>query len=315
MKTTIIDLEHCPLNERHGTYRGKNCFKEGITIDGEYWLVKYPKTHTDGEHKFHTTSPLSEYIGSHIYNILGIEAQETALGIRHGKLVVACKDFCKKEGALREFRTLKNVYDPKLPKALEENIYSGSEKQFIPLETMLIHFQYNPVLRLVPDIQVRFWEQFIVDMLIGNNDRNNSSWGILYEGEKYRPAPVFGNGAAFYAKVPDSKLSEYLDDEDMMLQSVSGCISVYTYEGRNIYGKDLVKITDECYLKTAADIIPKIISKMDKIRDFINGIPKKCGGIDVCSDIRKSFYIKSMQIKLENYLMPVYEVAKSIKKE
>ena len=122
MKTTIIDLEHCPLNERHGTYRGKNCFKEGITIDGEYWLVKYPKTHTDGEQEFCNTSPLSEYIGSHIYKILGIEAQETALGIRHGKLVVACKDFCKKEGALREFRTLKNVYDPKLPKALEENI-------------------------------------------------------------------------------------------------------------------------------------------------------------------------------------------------
>ena len=315
MKTTIIDLEHCPLNERHGTYRGKNCFKEGITIDGEYWLVKYPKTHTDGEHKFHTTSPLSEYIGSHIYNILGIEAQETVLGIRHGKLVVACKDFCKKEGALREFRTLKNVYDPKLSKALEENIYSGSEKQFILLETMLIHFQYNPVLRLVPDIQVRFLEQFIVDMLIGNNDRNNSSWGILYEGEKYRPAPVYGNSAAFGNSVPDRQLSEYLDDEDIMLQSVSDCISVYTYEGRNIYGKDLVKITDECYLKTAADIIPKIISKMGEIQDFINGIPEKCGGIYVCSDIRKRFYIRSMELRLENYLMPVYELAKSIKKE
>ena len=77
METTIIYLENFPLSERHGTYGGKMGKKEGIMIGGEYWLVKYPKTHTDGEHKFHTTSPLSEYIGSHIYNILGIEAQET----------------------------------------------------------------------------------------------------------------------------------------------------------------------------------------------------------------------------------------------
>ena len=315
MKTEIIDLEHCPLSERHGTYGGKGGGKDGITIDGEYWLVKYPKTHTDGEQKFYTTSPLSEYIGSHVYKLLGIDAQETALGIRHGKLVVACKDFCKKEGALREFRTLKNAYDQKLSKALKENIYSGSEKQFIPLETMMIHLKYNPVLRLVPDIQVRFWQQFIVDILIGNNDRNCGSWGILYEDGKYRLAPIFGNGAAFWGCVPDRQLEEYLEDEDMMLKSISGCISVYTYEGRNIYGKDLTKITDECYLKTAADIIPKIASKMDEIRDFINGIPEKFAGLDVCSGIRKKFCVRFMELMLENYLVPVYELARSIEKE
>ncbi len=312
MKTEIIDLEHCPLSERHGTYGGKNGCKEGINIDGEYWLVKYPKTHTDGEQKFYTASPLSEYIGSHIYKILGIDAQETALGIRNGKLVVACKDFCAKEGALREFRKLKNAYGPMLSMALEEHIYSRSEKQFIPLETMMIHFKYNPVLRLVPDIQQRFWEQFIVDMLIGNNDRNGGSWGVLYEGGKYRPAPVYGNSAAFGGSVPDSKLAEYLDDEDMMLQSLS---SIYTHKGRRIYGKDMVNITDECYLRTAADIIPRIDSKMGEIRDLINGIPESCGGLVVCSDIRKRFFIRSIELMFEKYLMPVYEFTRSIKKE
>lgn len=312
MKTEIIDLEHCPLSERHGTYGGKNACKEGIKIDGEYWIVKYPKTHTDGEQKFYTASPLSEYIGSHIYKILGIDAQETALGIRNGKLVVACKDLCKKEGALREFRKLKNAYGPRLSMALKESIYSDSEKQFISLETMIIHFKYNPVLRLVPDIQQRFWEQFIVDMLIGNNNRNGGSWGVLYEGGKYRPAPVYGNSAAFGGSVPDSKLAEYLDDEDMMLQSLS---SIYTHKGRRIYGKDMVNITDECYLRTAADIIPRIDSKMGEIRDLINGIPESCGGLVVCSDIRKRFFIRTIELMFEKYLMPVYEFTRSIKKE
>ena len=84
---------------------------------------------------------------------------------------------------------------------------------------MMIHFKYNPVLRLVPDIQQRFWQQFIVDMLIGNNDRNGGSWGVLYEGGKYRLAPVYGNSAAFYGKVPDRQLSEYLDERKRQLES------------------------------------------------------------------------------------------------
>ena len=246
---------------------------------------------------------------------MGIETHETALGIRHGKLVVACKDFCKKEGALREFRKLKNAYDPKLSKALEENIYSEKDKKSIPLETMMIHFMYNPILRMVPDIQVRFWEQLIIDMLIGNNDRNGGSWGILFEDGKYRPAPIYGNGAAFGGSVPDRQLSENLEDEDMMLQSISGCNSFYTHEGRSIYGKDMVNIKDECYLKTAADIIPKIDSRMDEIHDFINGIPEKFAGLDVCSDKRKIFYIRTMEMKLKNYLMPVYELTRTAKKE
>ena len=32
------------------------------------------------------TAPLSEYIGSHIYEILGIDVHQTILGIRNGKL-------------------------------------------------------------------------------------------------------------------------------------------------------------------------------------------------------------------------------------
>ena len=95
--TTIFLLDECPINSRNGTYGGKAGDKEGITIDGEPWIVKYPKSTKGmrGELVSYTTSALSEYIGSHVYQILGIEAHETRLGIRNGKLVVACKDFCQ----------------------------------------------------------------------------------------------------------------------------------------------------------------------------------------------------------------------------
>ena len=47
----------------------------------------------------YVTSPLSEYIGSHIYEILGYDVHKTILGIcndgKRNKVVCACKDFIK----------------------------------------------------------------------------------------------------------------------------------------------------------------------------------------------------------------------------
>lgn len=57
----------------------------------------------------YTTSPLSEFLGSKIYELLGYDVHKTLLGIRNNKLVVACKDFCETERTLREVRTLKTL--------------------------------------------------------------------------------------------------------------------------------------------------------------------------------------------------------------
>ena len=43
----------------------------------------------------YTTSPISEYIGSYVYEIIGIPVHKTMLGIKDKKVVVACKDFHK----------------------------------------------------------------------------------------------------------------------------------------------------------------------------------------------------------------------------
>lgn len=315
METKIYDLSPFDVNERNGTYGGKAGDKEGITINGEYWIVKYPKSTKGmkGDLDSYTTSPLSEYIGSHIYHILGIDAHETMLGVRNGKLVVACKDFCKNEGSLREIRTLKNIYNEELSRKLEESISSTSEDaHFIPIEVMMTHLQYNPILQSIPDIQNRFWEQFIVDMLINNNDRNNGNWGVLYENGNYRLAPVFDNGAAFSNKVPDRKLAIILSDEKSTFQSIASCTSVYTDGGHHIHGKDMVKINDEGFMQTARNLVPVIENRMNEIRDFINDIPEKCNDMEICSNVRKQFYIKSMELKLANYLMPVLKLARDL---
>ena len=87
--------------DRWGLYGGLSGSKYGILIDGVRWMVKFPENtkHFPGREKrnhhipSYTSSPVSEYIGSKIYESLGIPVHETMLGYRDGKIVVACRDF------------------------------------------------------------------------------------------------------------------------------------------------------------------------------------------------------------------------------
>lgn len=99
---TIRNLDNYELSNRNGMYGGNAGSKDGILINGEYWIVKYPKSTKflsgdKSELGSYSTAPLSEFIGSHIYDILGYDVHETILGYRNNKIVVACKDFCESE--------------------------------------------------------------------------------------------------------------------------------------------------------------------------------------------------------------------------
>ena len=94
------------------TYGGHSGSKKGIVLNNEQWFLKYPKStkSMDVTGLSYTTSPISEYIGSHIYKLLGFDTHETKLGIASEKVVVACKDFKEKGEELYEFREIKNEY-------------------------------------------------------------------------------------------------------------------------------------------------------------------------------------------------------------
>lgn len=88
----IADLRDCAPSGLF--YGGRAGQKEGILIEGEPWIAKYPRTTRDlaGKHlPSYTSSPVSEYLGSHIYGLLGIPVHETMLGYRAGKIVCACR--------------------------------------------------------------------------------------------------------------------------------------------------------------------------------------------------------------------------------
>lgn len=43
----IINVDNCPYSKKHGSYGGASGYKDGIIINEQDWLVKYPKTTKD----------------------------------------------------------------------------------------------------------------------------------------------------------------------------------------------------------------------------------------------------------------------------
>ena len=61
------------------------------------------------------------------------------------------------------------------------------------------------------ELEERFWDMFIVDALIGNWDRHNGNWGVLYDTvhDMVALAPVFDCGSCLYPQLDEGKMQPY----------------------------------------------------------------------------------------------------------
>ncbi len=106
----MIDFSTLPRKNK--AYAGANGSKISVVYNGEQYMLKFPPAPRKNLNMSYTNSCISEYIGSHILNIIGIRTQETLLGKfivnDKEKIVVACKDFTSLGITLQDFASLKN---------------------------------------------------------------------------------------------------------------------------------------------------------------------------------------------------------------
>ena len=176
----VLDLQHFDRDYTR-YYSGHAGAKFPIIINGERWMIKFPENtsgfSTNTKHvPSYTPSPISEYIGSHIYAILKIPFHETILGFREGKIVVACKDFDPMK-AMVPYHDIRNSITEEAALLSSSSSSSGE-----PLSDVLNVLNTAPVLKNNPEIISRFWDMFVVDAFIRNNDRNNGNWGFFING-------------------------------------------------------------------------------------------------------------------------------------
>jgi hypothetical protein len=312
--TEIIDFNNCRLSRKNGMYGGAAGNKDGIIYHDESWLIKYPKNivglERTGEASYSTT-PLSEYLGSHIYEMLGYDVHETLLGERHGKIVVACKDFATRDDLI-EIRTIKNFANGELAEILERHFSSTSSEHCVNLEELLLHLENNQILKQVPGITERFWEQALVDIFINNNDRNNGNWGILRNAEGIdRLAPVFDNGGSFQTKISEDKIENILSNMELAKKNAVNIQTAYGIQGHVLSAARFLELNadKEDLQKATLKVVPNIQRQMSRIHDFIEQIPETYLGADnqkylICSANRKKLFSLQLQERLDNLLQP-----------
>jgi hypothetical protein len=314
----ILDLSEAPYSNRNGSYGGVAGDKDGVIIGSQPWIVKYPKP-TLGMAKVDKLSPLaltpiSEFLGSHIYGLLGYPVQETLLGIRKGFVVVACKDFCDEETRLYEMRTLKNIHLEEMRKEFGLNLHETGDDKLVSLPELFIHFQYNPEIAKIESLSRRFWDQVVIDGLLANNDRNNGNWGVLAKGAERNLAPIFDNGSSFYPKKSEQAIEETLAlSETEQTRNNANALEPYTLDGTtHLNYRRILSLSEKeipaGQVKELRDSIIRnaalVEANLKAIEALFDSVPEAYEGHEVLSRARKAYYLKSFETRFEEVLLP-----------
>ncbi|MCR5786734.1 MAG: hypothetical protein K6G28_03465 [Acholeplasmatales bacterium] len=303
--TKIIDFTNCNLSSRNLEYAGRAGEKRGIIYNNELWFLKFPKN-TLGMNRVtglsYVTSPLSEYIGSHIYEILGYDVHKTILGIcndgKRNKVVCACKDFINddKNELLIPYTALRNDTNPLIMDRNDDSFASASNINEIEFQ-----LKHNTVLSKIKNAKDRFWDVVLIDMLINNNDRNEDNWGIIkYKKEdSYELSPIYDCGNSFYGKTSDERITDIMSSEEKLMSSSLNGITAYEDDNeKRISNLDIIKYVKKNNPESINRVLDMVNKKFEQIKEFINNIPNNFNDIVIMSEIRKEYYIKTFEIRL-----------------
>lgn len=258
-----------------------------IIIDGHRYIVKFQKNSEVGL----TYNYVSEYLGSHIFQSIGIPVQETFLGAYDGKNVVVMKNFLEPEDALVAFNGVG-----------ESSLERDKELYQYTYEDITAMLTENMKSTNVTETIERFWDMFIVDALIGNFDRHGGNWGFIKRDNKYRIAPVYDNGSSLYPKLnTDEKIAEVLASQEEIDKRI------YQFPTSHIKVKNrkssYFEVISSLQFEACNEALKRIVPRIDLER--INRIIDE---IEEISELRKTFYKTMLQQRYEKILMYSYRM-------
>ena len=273
-------------------YNGANGKKIAIEFCGTQYMVKFPPSGAQKPTELsYTNGCASEYIACHIFNLLGVPAQETLLGTfqvgEKTKVVCACRDFTATGKRLYDFCSIKNTI-------LDSDTNGNGTELGEILETIEKQAFVEPS-RLLN----RFWDIFVLDTLLGNFDRHNGNWGFLYDEETERGeiAPVYDCGSCLLPQADDRVMHSVLEQEEMLLARVYQFpTSAIKWNGRKInYYDFLLRTEDQDCCAALRRIVPRI--DLAKINALIESTP-------YIIELQKRFYKYYIKARYELILIP-----------
>lgn len=283
---TAIDFSEYKLNRK---YYGGSERKEGISIDGEDYMIKYQKQTAFGKRNNH----ISEFIGSHVFEICGFEAHKTYLGYRDGEEVVACKDF---NVPGKQFVPFNDVGESTLDQDKETYQYD--------YEDIMQMLRDNSKLTNVQETISMFWRIYIMDALLGNFDRHGANWGFIKENNRYTLAPVFDNGSCLFPNLVDeTEMQAIMESED----ETDKRIYKFPTSQVKLDGKksSYFEVINSLQFEACNDALRYIMSHLDmyEVEKLIDETP-------LISEVQRTFYKHIITERYHKILLESFEKLK-----
>lgn len=278
----LIDFSECRIMP--GAYGGASGKKIAIKYDDEVFMLKFSDIADYNPNMSYSNSCYSEYLGCKIFESVQIPVQKTLLGLYNGKLVVACKDFTGRDIRLYDFASIKNT-----------TMNTGHNGAGTDLSDILktIHEQKCVEVSLMED---RFWDTFIIDALIGNWDRHNGNWGIVYDYaiSKYGLAPVYDCGSCLFPQADENIMLDILENNELLNSKVyNQPLSTIKRNGKKInYFYFISSLRNQECNEALKRIVPRI--DLENINSIIDDMP--------VSDLQKQFYKVILKERKEKIL-------------
>ena len=266
--------------------------KKTMILDEKKYLVKFPDSNRSPKLNIsYINNVYSEYIGSKIFELLGINVQRVKLGYYHQDdrmfYVCACEDFTNENTKLIEFEKLENA-------SLDSE---GERKDLSDIKHIIELNTYNIDKTSFKNF---FWDMFIVDCLIGNTDRHNGNFGFTknIKTEELTLAPIYDCGSCLFSTFTDEKMEEVLNNEGLLRDCIKNTSSAIKYNGSKIKYYDFItKLENDDCSEALMRMYPRI--DINKINDIIDEI-------SCITNIRKKFYKVIIKYKYEEILQVAY---------
>ena len=282
-------LDFTSLPRRNKSYAGANGNKIAVVYNGELYMLKFPGAARLNQDLSYANGCISEYLGSHVFELAGIPVQKTLLGTYtlngKEKIVVACKDFTATGLVLQDFTSMKNtVLD-------SDSNGTGTELNDI-VEAIEAQTMIDPA-----ELSRHFWDMFIVDALIGNWDRHNGNWGFLYNTvtDEVQLAPIFDCGSCLFPQADENIMRAVLDDPaEKELRIFERPLSAIRQDGQKINYFDFISSLKYPACNAALKrIAPKL--RQQELRELVDNTP-------FISDLQKEFYRTMLSERKERIL-------------
>ena len=289
----MVDLRDVKwLPNRFGGSESKWTMK----YEGKLYMVKFPDPNRAPKQTTlsYINNHYSEYIGCHIFQILGIPTQNTFLGrgtppnSKREKTVVACEVFCqdKSAGCLIEFSKF----------FLHET--DSQKRKKTTIEDVMHVIDEDITIKNKAQVKNFFWDMFVVDALLGNGDRHLDNWGMIQGADSsLSPAPVYDCGSALSPLYSDEQKTTLLEDSAGFKNTEYNLCSAYRYQGKRILYHEIFKNPPEDLRRAIQRIVPRIKAASARIDDLID----RTEGL---SDISKEYMKKSLALRRDQILLP-----------